>query len=65
MLTFIFLLIGPLNGFSAVCWLYGKYLSQHLNYPLGLIETNWGGTAIEAWSSPDALAVCDANHGKR
>ena len=24
----------------------------------GLIATDWGGTAIELWSSPDALAKC-------
>lgn len=45
--------------FSAVCWLYGKYLYQKLLYPIGLIDTDWGGTPIEAWSSPDALAQCD------
>ena len=24
----------------------------------GLIATDWGGTAIELWSSPDSLAKC-------
>ncbi|VDI29979.1 sialate O-acetylesterase [Mytilus galloprovincialis] len=44
--------------FSAVCWLFGKYLSSHVSYPIGLIESDWGGTPIEAWSSPDALQKC-------
>ncbi|XP_053385151.1 uncharacterized protein LOC128550329 [Mercenaria mercenaria] len=49
---------GPFNYFSAVCWLYGKYLYQHLKKPIGLLETSWGGTPVEAWSSPDALKKC-------
>ncbi|KAL3884153.1 hypothetical protein ACJMK2_030373 [Sinanodonta woodiana] len=47
-----------LGGFSAVCWLYGKYLYPHIHRPIGLIESAWGGTIIEAWSSHDALAKC-------
>ncbi|WAR08529.1 SIAE-like protein [Mya arenaria] len=45
--------------FSAVCWLYGKYLYQTLNRPIGLIASTWGGTPIEAWSSNDAMRVCN------
>ncbi|KAL5010828.1 hypothetical protein ScPMuIL_013133 [Solemya velum] len=48
----------PWTYFSAVCWLYGKYLFQTLGYPIGLVDTTWGGTPIEDWSSPDALAQC-------
>ena len=25
----------------------------------GLVESNWGGTRIEAWMTPDALDACD------
>ncbi|XP_045196973.2 sialate O-acetylesterase-like [Mercenaria mercenaria] len=46
------------NAFSAVCLLYAEELSPHINRPIGLVETAWGGTPIEAWSSPDALANC-------
>ncbi|KAK6169986.1 hypothetical protein SNE40_018487 [Patella caerulea] len=49
---------GNWTYFSAVCWLYGKYLYQKLNYPVGLVASDWGGTAIETWSSPDALKRC-------
>ena len=24
----------------------------------GLIDTDWGGTPVESWSSPDSLAKC-------
>ena len=49
---------SPFNYFSAVCWLFGKLLYKELGYPIGLIDTTWGGTPAEAWSSPDALANC-------
>jgi len=26
--------------------------------PIGLIETCWGGTYVEAWTSPKGLAAC-------
>ncbi|KAK3591308.1 hypothetical protein CHS0354_004358 [Potamilus streckersoni] len=49
-----------LGSFSSVCWLYGKNLYPHIQKPIGLIESSWGGTIIEAWSSHDALAKCSA-----
>jgi sialate O-acetylesterase len=47
-------------GFSAVCWLYARAIFEKLDppRPLGLIETNVGGTPDEHWSSPDALNKC-------
>jgi sialate O-acetylesterase len=44
--------------FSAVCWLYGKNIHKALGVPIGLVATDWGGTPVEAWSSPEALAKC-------
>lgn len=49
----------PWNYFSAVCWMYGKYIHKALGVPIGLVDTNWGGTPVEAWSSPEALAKCN------
>ncbi|XP_071113686.1 sialate O-acetylesterase-like [Haliotis cracherodii] len=50
---------GPAwSYFSEVCWLYGKYLSSHLKYPIGLIATSYGGTRVEAWSGPDVFKQC-------
>jgi len=47
------------ENFSGLCLLYAMELSPHLNSrPIGLVETDFGGTAIESWSSPDALAEC-------
>ncbi|XP_046365448.1 sialate O-acetylesterase-like [Haliotis rufescens] len=53
-----------INSFSAVCWFFGEYLYPERKYPIGLIESQWGGTPIEAWSSPDALSAC-SHHTKR
>ncbi|XP_046850449.1 sialate O-acetylesterase-like [Xenia sp. Carnegie-2017] len=44
--------------FSAVCWYYGVQLYKTLNYPIGLIGTSFSGSAVESWSSPDALTQC-------
>ncbi|XP_060570660.1 sialate O-acetylesterase-like [Ruditapes philippinarum] len=44
--------------FSAVCWLYGKYLYKQLQYPIGLIAADWNATSVQAWSSEDAINAC-------
>lgn len=46
--------------FSAACWFFGRdvYAKLSPKVPVGLIETNVGGTPDEHWSSPDALARC-------
>jgi len=31
-----------------------------MKVPLGLFSDNWGGTPVQAWSSPDALSKCHA-----
>lgn len=48
------------GGFSAVCWFYGRDIYEKLTpkRPIGLIDTNVGGTPVEHWSSPDALKLC-------
>ena len=49
------------NYFCAVCWFYGRDLYQTLNHPLGLIETAFGGTSINSWSSPQVLHSCNVS----
>ncbi|XP_067675402.1 sialate O-acetylesterase-like [Haliotis asinina] len=44
--------------FSALCFMYGKRLYSTLKYPIGLVATSYGGSPVEAWSSPDALDTC-------
>ena len=49
---------------SAVCYFYGQRIFEGLGakVPVGLVNTNWGGTDIESWSSPDALARCPGSN---
>jgi len=37
--------------FSAVLYYFGQRLHKELNVPLGLINSSWGGSPIEAWIS--------------
>ncbi|NOR75419.1 MAG: hypothetical protein GQ525_09690, partial [Draconibacterium sp.] len=41
--------------FSAVAYFFGRHLRGELNVPIGLIETAWGGTLAEAWTSGSTL----------
>lgn len=36
--------------FSAIGYFFGKNLNEKLNIPIGLINSNWGGTPAETWS---------------
>ena len=46
---------GGWNGFSAVGYFFGRDLYESQHVPIGLIETDWGGTPAEAWTSGPAL----------
>ncbi|XP_049581178.1 sialate O-acetylesterase-like [Syngnathus scovelli] len=54
-----------LSQFSAVCWLFGRYMYEKLNYPIGLVETCWASTPVEAWSSSRALQKCELDQNKK
>ena len=41
--------------FSGVGYFFGRDLHQELGVPIGLINTSWGGTPAEAWTSMDRL----------
>ena len=50
---------GNWTYFSAVCWFFGRNLFDELGYPIGLIDSSYGGTAVEDWMAPEALALCN------
>ena len=39
-----------MKHFSAIGYFFGKNLNQTLHYPIGLINSNWGGTPAETWT---------------
>ncbi len=43
------------GNFSAVATYYGRVLSRMLDIPIGLIQTAYGGTRIEAWMSVESI----------
>ena len=45
------------RDFSAVAYHFGRLLQEHTGVPIGLIQTAWGGTPLEAWTSPNALTA--------
>jgi len=49
-----------ISGFSAVCYFFGRdiYKANEGKLAIGLIESDWGGTRIEAWMSKEAMKVC-------
>ncbi|MBC7889316.1 MAG: hypothetical protein H7Z13_15675 [Ferruginibacter sp.] len=43
------------GNFTAVGYFFAKELQRELNVPIGLINTSWGGTHVETWTSRDAF----------
>jgi sialate O-acetylesterase len=46
---------GSVKSFSAVEYFFGRHLQQDLHVPMGLIESDWGGTPAQSWVSRPAL----------
>ena len=44
-------------GFSAVGYFFGRDIELNENVPVGLIESAWGGTPVEAWISSEFLST--------
>ncbi|MGC4016999.1 MAG: sialate O-acetylesterase [Luteolibacter sp.] len=43
------------KSFSAVAYFFGRGLSEDIKVPVGLIESNWGGSRIEPWWAEEGL----------
>lgn len=46
--------------FSAVAYFFGRHIHKELDVPIGLINTSWGGTRIEAWTAPEGFNAVPA-----
>jgi sialate O-acetylesterase len=49
--------VGALSG---VAYYFGKKLQQDLDVPVGLLESAWGGSRIEPWTSPKGFRNIDS-----
>ena len=52
---------GTVADFSAVGYFFGRKLRRELGIPIGLINSSWGGTPVESWTSAAALAASPAS----
>ena len=43
--------------FSATAYFFAQKIYAELGVPIGIIHSSWGGTAAEAWISPEALVT--------
>lgn len=43
------------SRFSAIGYYFGIDLNKNLDIPIGLINSNWGGTDIETWTSMETM----------
>ena len=48
------------STFSAVGYFFARELRREIKIPIGIINTSWGGSAIEAWISRGALGLGDS-----
>lgn len=42
-------------NYSAICYFFAKLLYEKTKVPVGLINSSWGGTPVEAWISEEGL----------
>ena len=47
------------ESFSAVGYFFGRDLHRHLDVPVGLVNTSWGGTNVETWTSMESIENVD------
>jgi sialate O-acetylesterase len=45
------------GSFSAVAYFFARELRARRDVPIGIINTTWGGSRIEAWMSREALGI--------
>jgi sialate O-acetylesterase len=45
------------KDFSAVAYFFGREINQKEHVPIGLIDSTWGGTPVDAWTGLDALSA--------
>lgn len=47
------------SEWSATCYYFARELQQHVDVPIGLVHSSWGGSSITAWMSRNALSTVE------
>ncbi len=47
---------STVGDFTAVGYFFARDLHRKLGVPIGIVNSSWGGSPVEAWMSPAALA---------
>lgn len=50
---------NTISQFTAVGYFFAKRLYEKLKIPIGIINTSWGGTCVETWTSKQAYKNSD------
>lgn len=50
---------GTVKSKTAVGYFFARKIHQELDVPVGIIDTNWGGTRIEPWTPPAGFAAVE------
>ena len=60
------LVANPKNaeGFSAAAYYFARKLNKELQIPIGIVNTSWGGTRVEAWTSNSKLSSLSTTKNK-
>ena len=60
------LVANPKNAeeFSATAYYFARKLNEELQIPIGIVNTSWGGTRVEAWTSNRKLNSMSINKDK-
>lgn len=48
---------ASMADYSAIAYFFARELNSRLGVPVGVIDTTWGGTPAEAWTSAEALGA--------
>ncbi|MEI6150652.1 MAG: sialate O-acetylesterase, partial [bacterium] len=51
------------GAFTAVGFYFAREVSQRTGVPIGLLDDNWGGTAIEPWTPAEGVALVPGASG--
>ncbi|WP_339756670.1 sialate O-acetylesterase [Algoriphagus aquimarinus] len=54
-----------LKDFSAIAWFFAKRNNEEKKVPVGIIESNWGGTPVEGWTDVEILAKMEGSFNEQ